>query len=38
MMPPDEWESYPGFDDEDDDDVDCWPEDDPDDWLEFADE
>ena len=38
MMPVEEWDSYPGFDDEEDDDVDCLGPDDPDEWLSEADE
>lgn len=38
-MPVDEWDSYPGFDEDDDDsDVDCLGPDMPDDWLSEADE
>lgn len=37
MMPVDEWESYPGFDDEEEG-VDCLGPDDPDDWISEADE
>lgn len=37
MMPDDEWDSYPGFDDEEED-VDCLGPDDPDDWESEADE
>lgn len=37
MMPVDERDSYPGFDEEDED-VDCFGPDDPDDWLSEADE
>lgn len=39
-QPDDEWDSYPGFDEEDDEDtdVDCLGEDEPDDWQSEADE
>ena len=41
-QPDDEWESYPGFDEEEDEDgetdVDCLGEDDPDDWQSEGDE
>jgi hypothetical protein len=37
MMPVDEWDSYPGYQDEDED-VDCFGPDLPDDWLSEADE
>lgn len=37
-MPGEEWDSYPGFDDPDDDDVDCLGPDLPDDWLSESDE
>lgn len=37
-MPDDEWDSYPGFDDEEDDDVDCLGHEIPDEWLDQADE
>jgi hypothetical protein len=36
MMPCDEWDSYPGF--QDDENVDIWPIDDPDEWRDFGDE
>lgn len=38
VMPIDEWDSYPGYDDEDSDDTDCLGPDEPDDWISEADE